>query len=582
MADSAEIRWIEPAPVSESAVQRLEDELGIRHELAEVLVRRGRADATAARRFLRPDFSGLHPPAGLPDMEEAAERVLSAVEREETILVHGDYDADGLSAAALLVRSLRRLGGRAHAFVPHRTRDGYDLGPAGLRRARELGASVILTADCGTTAAPAILQANAEGRDVVVTDHHRPGPDLPPAVAVVNPTRTDSPYPFEGLSGAGVAFKLAERLHRQRSRPREEVNQHLDLVALGTVSDRVPLTGENRVLVRAGLAALGRTRKPGLRALLEECGWTDRESPDAELVAYRLAPRLNSAGRIGSAEAGLRLLLTDDAAEARGLARRLERANRRRRSEDRRVAREARARLEAEFDPHRHRAVVLWADDWPEGVLGIAASRLVEGTRRPTVLVSFRGRVGRGSARSPDGFHLYRALRECEDLLERFGGHRRAAGFEVRRDRVEEFARRFRRVARRELDGEPAGRRLPIDLEVPLRAVDAELHRSLRYLAPFGEDNPRPVLRTRGVQFEGVRAVGAGDRHLNLRLVSGETTLEAVGFGMGERREGLSRRGPWEVAYELTMDRWRGRQRLQARLRGARPMPGAPAAKAPT
>lgn len=573
----AEVCWVEPVPVSEDAVRRLQEELGIRSELAELLVRRGRTDPAAARRFLRPDFSGLHAPTGLPGMREASRRVLSAVEQQEAILVHGDYDADGLCATALLVRALRHLGGRVHAFIPHRARDGYDLGEAGLRRAREVGASLILTADCGTTACRAVGRATTEGMDVVVTDHHQPGPELPPAVAVVNPAREESAYAFDGLSGAGVAFKLAVELHRGRGRPLEEANQHLDLVALGTIADRVPLVDENRVLVRAGLAAMARSRKPGVRALLDSSGRTAGELPDAELVAYRLAPRLNSAGRMGSAESGLQLLLTDDSREAVRLARRLERTNRRRRSQDRRVAREAEALLVTDFDPEQHRAAVLWADDWPEGVLGIAASRLVDRIHRPAVLMTFRGDVGRGSARSPGDFHLYRALAECEDLLERFGGHRSAAGFEVKRERVEEFTRRFHRLAREELDAGPRRGRLPIDLEVPLVAADAELHRALRHLAPFGEANPRPVLRTRGVEIRDLRTVGSGDRHLNLRLVSGGEALQAVGFGMGSRADPLSRPGPWDVAYELTVDRWRGRDRLQARLRDVRPVPGSSA-----
>lgn len=564
------MRWVEPQPVSEAAVRALEDALGVRGELAELLVRRGCRDPEAARRFLRPELSTLHAASGLPDLEPAVRRLERAVDRGETLLVHGDYDADGMCAAALLVRSLRDVGGELRAFVPQRGRDGYGLGEAGIGRARGLGASVIVTADCGTTAHGPVKRAGEAGMDVVVTDHHRPDDELPPAAAVVNPSRRDSRYPFAGLAGVGVAFKLASEIQRRRGLAPERMNQHLDLVALGTVADRMPLTDENRTLVRAGLSALRRSRKPGIRALLSTSGWTEEHGLDSEWIAYRLAPRLNAAGRVGSAEHGLRLLLTDDPEEAARLARRLERANRRRRKEDRRVAREAEATLASAADGAPAPAVVLWAEDWPEGVLGIAASRLVERLRRPAALVSFSGDVGRGSARSPDGFHLHRALAECDDLLERYGGHPSAAGFEVRRDRVEAFARRFRRLAERELGTETPEARLPIDLDVPLGSVDEDLHGWLDCLAPFGEENPRPVLRTRGVAVQSIREVGRDGDHLNLRLAADDAALEAVGFGMGSRAEALSRGGRWDVAYELDLNYWKGERRLQARLRDVR------------
>ncbi len=571
MAEPA-YRWIEPEPVEPDRVEALRRALSLPEPLARILVRRSVDDPRRARRFLRPDLSSLHPAGDLPDVDRAVRRLRRALQEEETVLVHGDYDVDGLSAAALLTRGLREMGGRAVPFVPHRLRDGYGLGEAGLERARSVGARVLLTADCGTRAIGAVDRATEAGLDVLVTDHHRPGERLPAAEAVVNPARDDGGYPFTELAGVGVAFKLLSRLHASAGLPAEELNRHLDLVALGTVADVVPLVDENRVLVRAGLAALERTRKPGLRSLLGRVGWTEGESLDASWIAYRLGPRLNSAGRMGSAEATLELLLTDDPSEGERLAGRLEEENERRRAADRRVAREAEARMEERYDPERDRALVLWGDGWPPGVVGIAASRVTERIHRPAALIAMDGSTGRGSARSVDGFPLHEALAECSDLLERFGGHEKAAGFEIRRSRLEAFDRRFRDLARQRLGEEVPEPELAIDLDVSLDRVDLRLQRWLAHLGPHGEGNPVPVLRSRDVRPEGIRRVGCDGAHLKLDLVSPSgAELEAIGFGLGGRAEELDPGERWEVAYELSRDRWRGQDRLQARIRDFRP-----------
>lgn len=567
-------RWIEPPAVPDDEAATLVDELGLPGEICELLVRRGHGDPASARRFLRPTFARLHPPRRLPDLDAAVERIHDAARRRARVLVHGDYDADGVCAAALLVRGLGRLGAEPVPFVPHRLRDGYDLGEAGVARAAEAGAELIVTADCGIAAREAVAAAAGEGIDVVVTDHHRPPERLPEAAALVNPGRDGSSYPFPGLSGAGVAFKLLRALWEADGRPPEELNRHLDLVALGTVADLVPLEDENRVLVRAGLRALEKSRKPGVRALLETAGVEGRELAAGD-VSYRLGPRINAAGRVGDAGTALRLLLTDDREEADRLARTLEDHNRERRTEDRRVQREAEERLARDYDPDRDRAVVVWGDDWHPGVIGVAASRVVDRVHRPAVLLTFReGAVGRGSGRSVPGFDLHAALAECDGLLERFGGHRRAAGLEIRRENVEAFAGRLGEVARRELDPDDLAPRLRLDLEVPLARVDGDLHRWLRHLAPFGAGNPEPVLASRPVRFLDARRVGSGDEHLKGTLAGPEGgRLPAIGFGLGDRAEEVASGSDdaWEVAYELAEDVWRGRRRLQARIRDLRP-----------
>ncbi|MFQ5679615.1 MAG: single-stranded-DNA-specific exonuclease RecJ [Gemmatimonadota bacterium] len=562
--------WVEPAAVPPERGAALAAELGLPVELCDILVRRGLGEPQAAKRFLRPDPRALHSPHLLPDMQAAVDRVESAVTREETVLVHGDYDADGLSGTALLTRGLAELGAKTEPFVPHRTKDGYDLGAAGLARARQVGAALILTVDCGVSAMDPVRQATEAGIDVVITDHHRPGPELPPASAVVNPNRKDSTYPFRGLAGVGVAFKLLTALYDRAGVPEERLNQHLDLVAIGTVSDLAPLEDENRVLVRLGLRALGRTRKPGLAALVEATGLGHQEI-GARDVGFGLAPRLNAAGRIGTPEESLRLLLTEEEAEARGLALRLNDQNERRRAADRRVVAEAEAKLATSYVPERDRVVVLWEEGWPLGVLGLAASRLAQRLHRPTVLLTFDGERGRGSARSVEGFHLFRALEACGSVLERFGGHRMAAGLDIRRSRLDEFVERFTAHGDRVLGAARLAPRLRIDLALPLRSVTPRLHRSLSYLEPHGEGNPRPVLVARGVALSDPKRVGQDASHLKATLRDEGARVEAIGFRLGQRLEELRGATRWDVAFELEEEVWRERRRLSARVLDFRP-----------
>jgi len=361
----------------------------------------------------------------------------------------------------------------------------------------EIGATLIVTADCGVTATTAVRQAAANGIDVVVTDHHRPGSDIPAAVAIVNPMLPGSRYPNRDLAGVGVAFKLLVALYENAGVDSPVLNQHLDLVALGTVADQMPLTGENRILVRAGLRVLERSRKPGLRSLLANAGVRSDQGIDAQHISFKIAPRLNSVGRMAEADVGVRLLLASDPQEAQRLADHLERQNSERRLIDARVFEEVTRKLETVLKVE-DRAVVLWGDDWHPGVIGIVASRLVERYDRPAVVIAFDGDIGRGSGRSVDGFHLFNALQECAPLLERFGGHRMAAGLTVRREHVEELAIRLREVASRELPERDPVQELRLDLEVPLKRVGSDLLKWLDHLAPFGSGNPHPILMVRG------------------------------------------------------------------------------------
>jgi single-stranded-DNA-specific exonuclease len=556
-------RWDLPDPLDESRADTLSAALSLPRTLCRVLVARGHGEVEAAKEFLRPRVTHLPAPGTLVDLSRAAERLQAAIRSGETVLVHGDYDVDGVCAAALLTRWLRRLGGRAEAFVPHRLRDGYDLGPGGLEAARRVGATLLVTVDCGIVAHDAIARAADAGIDVIVTDHHAPGDRLPPALAVVNPNRADDVSDRGYLCGAAVAFQLCRALAADAGLPEEEVLLDLDLVALATVADLVPLRTENRVLVRYGLRALARTTKPGLQALLEVCGMDG--VPEAGRVGFTLAPRLNAVGRMEDAGDALQLLLTEDPDEARRLARSADEVNGRRQEEDRRTLADAFRQLEAGFDPDRDRGVVLAAEGWHPGVIGIVASRVVERIHRPTVLVALDGEGGRGSARSIPGFHLHRALTRCAGHLRRFGGHSAAAGMDLDRSALEAFRDSFNRVAGEELVEDQLRPRIRVDLEVDPSALTLELAEMARYLGPHGIGNPRPVFLARGLEVTSGREVGRG--HLKARVRGGGATAEAIGFGLAERFPpgGLEGRRV-DAVFHLTVNEYRGIRTPQMKL----------------
>jgi len=562
-------RWILPDPPDSERVAALAAELDLDPTLCALLVSRGVTEGHGARHFLRPLLDHLHPADLLPDAGCAADRILRAIRSGETILVHGDYDVDGICAAALFTRVLRALGARVAPFVPHRLKDGYDFGPAGLAAARAAGARLILTADCGVLAGATIARAAEEGIDVVVTDHHLPGPELPPAIAVVDPARPDSAYPERMLCGTGVAWKICGLLAERTGTGTQALLPHLDLVAVATVADLVPLEGENRVLVRYGLRALARTEKPGLRALLRVTG-LEQGSLDAGRLGFVLAPRINAVGRMGDAARGLELLLTDDPAEADELARLLDDENRVRQAEDRRTLEQALELLAESFDPERDYGVVLAAQGWHPGVIGIAASRVVERIHRPVVMVALDGERGRGSARSIPGFHLHDAIRACGAHLDRFGGHAQAAGMDLSATALPAFRAAFAAEARRRLEGQELRPRLRIDLDLPEHPVERRLLELLHYMGPHGIGNPRPLFLLRGARVHAARAVGRG--HLRLKLRKDPVRLDGIGFGLAERHPPQTLQGaPWDVVLQLVLDRWRGNARVQARVLDLRP-----------
>ncbi len=556
------LRWVVAPQPDPSAAQDLASTLRLPAALAALLIQRGYATEEVARRYLRPALADLSDPHTLAGMADAVQVVAAAVRAGTRIMVHGDYDVDGQCATALLTRALRLARADVVPFVPHRLRDGYDFGPAGLQAAKAAGAALIITCDCGITAFETVAAARAAGIGVIVTDHHLPGTELPQAVAVIDPQQPGDRSGATALCGTGIAFKLVQALVPALGLPPNLPYHLLDLVALATVADVVPLQGENRTLVKHGLKLLSGSRWPGVQALIGVTGLAGKEIR-ARHVGFVLGPRLNAAGRVGDAIDGLRLLLSDDPVESTALAQQLESMNVERQALDQRMLDEALEQVERTIDMDRDAGLVLVGDGWHPGVVGIVASRVVERYGRPTFLIAFDGDIGKGSGRSTSRFNLHAALLSCGDLLERYGGHHMAAGLTIRRGRLDAFRERFGEVARQSLNPEDLGPEQRVDLELALNQVTPELERLCRHLEPCGQGNPSPVFGVRGVRFTNRSVVGNG--HLKGFLEDGTGRLCAIGFQWADRVPWLGD-GLVDAAFRIETNEWNGTSTLQARL----------------
>jgi single-stranded-DNA-specific exonuclease len=535
-----------------AAQAELVHELGISAVTAAVLVRRGYSEPAAARRFLDGE-QPPHDPFLLGEMEAACAQIRAAVEQRRRICVHGDYDVDGIAATTLAVLVLRELGADVAWHLPSRFDEGYGVRSETLARLADEGCGLVLTVDCGITAVTEVAEAKERGLDVVVTDHHRPGETLPDCPVVA--TRP-SAYPFPELCGTGVVYKLGQALFGVES---EVPRRHLDLVALATIADVVPLVDENRSLAIAGLRALARTAKPGLRALMQSAG-VDPATVDAGAVGFRLAPRLNAAGRLGHPREALQLLLTEDETEARRLADSLEELNRERQAVEARILREAVAQVESwPVEARSRRAYAVAGADWHEGVIGIVASRLVERYHRPVVLIAGAEGDWKGSGRSIPAFDLHAALGACAGLLGRWGGHRAAAGLSIAAKNVDAFAIAFAEQAAAALDEDDLEPTTSIDAVVA-RGVDLSLDlcAELGRLAPFGLGNPAPTLLAPGCRVADLATVGEG-KHLRFRVRrDGRDAGSAIAFGQGSRLELFRPEALYDVAFRLEENRWNG------------------------
>ncbi len=540
---------IEPLDLEKPAV--LARELGLHEITASVLVRRGYGDPEVARRFLDAELPG-HDPFLLGDMALAVERIRAAIEAGKRICVHGDYDVDGICATALAVLVLRELGADVAWHLPSRFEEGYGVSSVTLTKLAADGVGLVLTVDCGITAVREVAEAKALGLEVVVTDHHRPGDALPDCPVVA--TRP-SPYPFPELCGTGVVYKLGEAL---LGPDHALLKKSLDLVALATIADVVPLVDENRALAFAGLRALACTRRTGLQALMKSAR-VDPAAVEASAVGFRLAPRINAAGRLGRPDTALRLILSEDAEESRLLALELEELNRDRQAVEDRILREAVALVESlPENARRRRGYVLWNEDWHEGVIGIVASRLVERFHRPVVLIAGSQDGWKGSGRSVSRFDLHGALAACSEHLERFGGHRAAAGLSIEEGSIAAFADAFAAHADANLTEEDLYPVTVVDAVVSAEDLTLPLAQELDRLAPFGLGNPDVTLLVPGSEPVSPSTVGEG-KHLRFRVrQNGRDAGSAIAFGQGSQLDRLRAAGLFDVACRLKENRWNG------------------------
>jgi single-stranded-DNA-specific exonuclease len=568
------VRW-RVLDADEDQVRRLADQVDVSPLIARLLLNRGVTTAEEAERFLDPQLSDLHDPLLLPDCAEAVKEVVGAVERKEPILVHGDYDADGITASALWGRCLRKMGANVHIHLPNRQKEGYGVHESALHRAKELGAKLLLTCDCGTAAHEVVAQAREMGMRVVVTDHHEPEEQLPPAQAVVNPRRADSRYPFPDLSGVGVSFKVASAVVAERGLPQDRFHRaYLDLAALGTVCDIVPLRGENRVLVSHGLPKIVESRKAGLRALVRVTNYAKPgDQVTARDAAFIFGPRINAAGRMDDAHDALALLTTDDKTEALDLARTLDRRNWERQQEQKRIHQEAVTIIE-EQGLARNRVVLVAAEGWNPGVVGIVASKLVEDYWRPALVGCRANGIIGGSARSIPPFDLYEALSANRDLFLSCGGHRMAAGFSFEEDRLEDVRAALCAHADRVLTDEDLIPEVVADARVYPHEVTDHLVASLERFAPFGEGNPEPLFLGRRVTILSVEPT-RNPAHPRVTLRGdGTNPIYGMAFGLGERLAGLPSGAEVDMMFQPTYDYWRGQKRLRWFVRDIRE-PGA-------
>jgi single-stranded-DNA-specific exonuclease len=571
---SSRSRWILPSP-DPAAISALAGALSISAPAAKVLVHRGFADAPSARRFLEAAFEDLHDPLALRDMPAAIERIARAIRDRERILIYGDYDVDGTTSVVLLTKAIELAGGEATYHVPHRLKDGYGMRPEVVEAAAEQGVKLIISVDTGIRAAEVVRRANELGIDVIVTDHHLPEDQLPPALAVLNPNRPDCPYPEKDLCGAGVAFKVIQALLPHIGWPADRVRRvtesFLKMVAIATVADVVPLTGENRVIVAQGLRGLGAVRNPGLRALLDVAGFTGDSIPNSRQIAFQIAPRLNAAGRMDTAKAVVELFLTNNPERARDLAKLLHEQN----AERQQVEAGIREICEQIAVSDEECALVYYAEDWHRGVLGIVASRLVERLHRPVFVLSRNAEDGlaSGSGRSIRAFHLLEALESMHDLFIRYGGHKHAAGVTLDPARVPEFRERFNAYAGSKLVAEDFLRQLEIDAVLELREINETAIDELFALAPFGHGNPAPLFAALDVEVAAPPVVWK-EKHLRLMMRQGGRTLSLKAWNFADRAAELAQGRRVDIVFSLEEDAFsaaRGYPGWSAVLRDFRP-----------
>ena len=558
-------RWI--IGEGDFAVQEhLSAELNISPLVSRILINRGIRDISSANAFLNVSYENLIDPFRLNEMDKAVDRLKEIIRKKGRLLVSGDYDVDGVTASALYLEYFRKQGVEAGLYIPDRIRDGYGLNEAVVHMAKSQGIDVILTADCGTTSIAPIRLARSYGIDVIVTDHHECPNELPETFALLNPNRHDSTYPFKGLPGVGVAFKLIQALTMSFS---DDLSSYLDLVALGVIADVAPLTGENRYFVKEGLKLLSEEKRPGIAALKDAAGIKGNVVTTGT-VSFMLAPRINAAGRLSKADDAVKLLTTSDIEEAKGIALYLDRVNQDRQKIELKIKNEVRDKILKEMDAENEKVFVLASREWHQGVVGIVASKIVDEFYRPCVLISMQDKgIGKGSARSIPGFNLYEGLESCSELLEKFGGHKYAAGLTIRESNIPLLRDKLSDIVAERVKKEDFIPRLVMDAEIDIEDINFPLLKEMALLPPYGVSNPEPVIVSRGLRVSDPRLVGKD--HLKVKIRSGTALFDGIGFSMASAYNNIVKTDSGiDVAYTPEINFWKGTYGIQLKLKDMR------------
>lgn len=559
-------RWVFAQPEGEDSASVLAEQLGIPEKIAQLLAIRGIKTYDEARYFFRPEIENVHDPFLMKDMDAGTERLALAIRKSEKVLVYGDYDVDGTTATSCLYTFLKEFGVDADYYIPHRFKEGYGINPDGIKYAEEIEATLIVSVDCGITAIEEAEVAKSKGIDLVICDHHTVGDGIPDAVAVLDPKRPDCNYPFDGLSGAGVGYKLIQGTIKKLGLPQSVSYKFLDLVAISIASDIVPIIDENRVLMKAGLRMIQRSPRVGIKSLLDLINVSQDEVNTSKIV-FSIGPRINAAGRMGDASTAVKLMISETIAEAKSHAHELESVNLKRRDTDSKTMKEAMAQIDEDFDMEEVSTIVLYQKDWHLGVIGIVASRLVDLYHRPAIMLSNVDGKVKGSARSVKGFNIYNAIKKCEDLLEQFGGHEFAAGLTLKEGNLSEFRRRMNELAYTDLSENSFEPELTVDAKLDLEEVDMKFWKLLSQFEPFGPGNLRPVFISEGVKVVGEPTI-VGNGHLKMRVrQNGSGVFDTIGFNMHEFLPAVRNGQPFKVAYVLEENNWNGRRTLQLRLK---------------
>lgn len=561
-----------PAADEKKAAKELGEKLNISPILAFLLIRRGISTESGAKRFFHPQLADLNNPFLMKDMDVAVDRLNDAMGRKERILIYGDYDVDGCTAVALVYRFLQQFYSNIEYYIPNRYEEGYGVSKKGIDYANENGIKLIIILDCGIKAIEEVAYAKSLGIDFIICDHHVPDETLPPAVAVLNPKRSDDSYPFKHLCGCGVGFKFMQAFAKSNNFPPQELEKLLELCAVSIASDIVPITGENRILAYYGLKQINSDPSLGIKGIIDICGLTGKEITISDIV-FKIGPRINASGRMMNGKEAVELLLAKDRTVAKEKSESINQYNEERRELDKKITDEANAIIDNVQDIDDNRAIVVYNPNWHKGVIGIVASRLTEKYYRPAVVLTKSSEFITGSARSVTGFDIYKAIENCRDLLENFGGHTYAAGFSLKEENLEAFTQRFLQLAAEEIFPEQMIPQIDIDTILDLKDITPKFVNDLKKMSPFGPDNQKPVFCSLNVKDYGTsKLVGKELEHLKLELIGGHssTPIHAIAFGMHPYNAHIKQMLPFHICYTIEENIYNGNTYIQLLIKDMR------------